>query len=124
MLRVLVVDDNEEFRDGIAEVLADRGAEVATAGDGVQALAILAHEPPPHLVLLDLWMPNLDGRAVLARIRADQRLAEVRVIVLTAVEGEELGVPTLHKPFSVERFLDLVTAMMGEPAGTGARPGR
>lgn len=61
-------------------------------------------------------MPHVDGWAVLTHVRAEERLAGVRVIVLTAVEVEGLAVPVLHEPFSIVELLDLVAAVMGEPA--------
>ncbi len=84
--------------------------ELSLARDGCEALAILGHDPLPHLVLLDLMMPRLGGHAVLKALRADPRLAAVRVIVLTANDlgNEGLGVPFMVKPFGVE---DLLTRM-------------
>jgi len=118
--RVLVVDDNRDFRENLAEVLGAHGVEVGLAGDGSDALAILEHDPLPHVVLLDLWMPMVDGHALLRALRADPRLAAVRVIVLTASDlgNEGLGVPFLVKPFSVEDLLTLMTAVLRE----GAQP--
>lgn len=120
--RVLVVDDAEDFRDNIAEVLRAQGVEVGLARDGAEALAVLAHDPLPHVVLLDLWMPRLGGHAVLNALRADPRLASVRVIVLTASDfgNEGLDVPFLVKPFGVEELLTLIAAVLLEGAQPGA----
>lgn len=82
--RLLVVDDNETNRDLIARQLARFGYTVATAVDGVIALELLA-EQDFDLILLDVIMPRLDGIETLSRIQADERLADVPVIMLSAL---------------------------------------
>ena len=92
-----MVEDSEEDIE-----LTLRGLERAklqnriwTVRDGVQALAFLRREPPyqdaprPDLILLDLNLPKLDGREVLARMREDPRLRELPVVVLTASDSEQ-----------------------------------
>ncbi len=118
--RVLVVDDNEDFRDSIAEALTNQGISVSVAADGTEALVILADDHLPHLVLLDLWMPGLDGHGVLKEMREDPRLAPVRVIVLTAVDIEPVAAPCLVKPFRVETLLDRMAAVLREGGQPGA----
>ena len=67
--RILVVDDNAALRENLAEALQLEGYEVAVAGDGAAALALLAVEPFPSVVVLDLVMPGLDGRELARRLR-------------------------------------------------------
>lgn len=90
--------------------------------DGVEAMAFLRHEgvhadaPRPDLVLLDLNLPKMDGREVLAAIKGDAALAQIPVVVLTTSEAEEdvLKSYQLHanayvaKPVDFERFIDVV----------------
>jgi class 3 adenylate cyclase/DNA-binding response OmpR family regulator len=83
--RVLVVDDNETNRDVLSRRLAQQGHAVSVAEDGEQALAALAARDY-DLVLLDIMMPGLNGYEVLERVRADDRLRQVPVIVVSAVE--------------------------------------
>lgn len=79
---VLLVDDDSTIREHLAPVLRRSGLDTETAGDGVEALhAIEARRP--DLVILDVLMPNLDGREVLRRIRADDEW--LPVILLTEV---------------------------------------
>jgi CheY-like chemotaxis protein len=75
-------------------------------------LAILGRDPLPDVLLLDLVMPGLDGRAVLAVLHADPRLAFLRVIVLPGADpgDEQLGAPYLMKPFAFEALLMLIAA--------------
>lgn len=69
-LKVLVVDDDRSIRDllGIALSFEDGVAEVRSAANGVDAVALCSHFAP-DLVVLDYWMPNMDGEAAAARIR-------------------------------------------------------
>ncbi|PMD04044.1 response regulator transcription factor, partial [Brevibacterium paucivorans] len=79
---VLLVDDDSTIREHLAPVLRRSGLDTETAADGVEALhAIEARRP--DLVILDVLMPNLDGREVLRRIRADDEW--LPVILLTEV---------------------------------------
>ncbi len=107
--RVLVVDDNEALRENLAEALHLEGYRATLAADGATALRRL-HEEPFDAVLLDLVMPGIDGRQLLARIRADPRLAALRVVVTTGQSGPRAraGVPAdafLLKPFGVRELV-------------------
>lgn len=118
--RVLVVDDEEDARAALAEVLSPE-CEVLTAADGEEAVRV-ARKERPDLVLMDLFMPRLDGLQALQRIRADSTTGEVPVIFVSArgddavkARALDLGaVDYLQKPFSerelrarVERTLRL-----------------
>ena len=81
--RVLAIDDVEDNLLLLATGLGARGFDVITAAGGADGLRVAA-EAPPDLVLLDLAMPEVDGFAVLASLRASPRTAEVPVIFLTA----------------------------------------
>jgi two-component system NtrC family response regulator len=83
MPRLLVVDDDPAFRDGLAETLRDLGHEVTEAANGEDGLARF-EATRPDLVFLDLRMPGMDGLAVLTRLRGDAAAPAVPVVVLTA----------------------------------------
>ena len=84
---ILVVDDTPENLTVIGGVLRKRfRVRVATSGE--DALRILADLPSPDLILLDVMMPGMDGYAVLERIRHDERLREIPVIFVTAMDGD------------------------------------
>jgi CheY-like chemotaxis protein len=117
--RVLVVDDDPDFRAFMAGVLGAHGASVALARDGAEALARLANDPLPHLVFLDIHMPRLDGPAVLRAMRSNPRLASIPVIAVTAGDPDELGVPCLVKPFDAAKLLDLLAAILRTELGPG-----
>jgi chemotaxis family two-component system response regulator Rcp1 len=123
-LNVLLIEDNigdvrltrEAFRD------ANVSVHLLLATDGVEAMALLKHEEPhadvprPDLILLDLNLPKMDGREVLARIKEDDRLKTIPTIILTTSESEEDVVRSyelqancyLNKPVEFEVFEGLV----------------
>ena len=88
MKRILVVDDEIEVCNVLRDFLTVKGYEVYTASDGRSAVAKVK-EIRPHIVLLDIMMPGMDGLETLKEIRkADPR---VGVIMVTAIFDEELG---------------------------------
>jgi DNA-binding response OmpR family regulator len=88
MPRVLVVDDEADAVELLQEFLSAKGYEVLTAHDGEEALRAVREERP-HLILLDIRMPGMNGLEVLRRVRQIDQ--EVGVIVVTAVSEEETG---------------------------------
>ncbi|MFP2924530.1 response regulator [Pyxidicoccus sp. 3LG] len=115
---VLVVEDDEDIRAAIAEILEGEGYEVAIASNGSEALDELQHLRRPSLILLDLMMPVMNGHEFLARIRDTPRLNTVPVLVLTAVSTEAPpgARGLLRKPFIVEELLDAVRGLCGSAA--------
>ncbi len=97
---VLVIDDDEGIRQAISEVLADAGHPAAAVSNGREALAWLARNERPCLILLDLMMPEMDGRQFRARQRADPRHADIPVVVITAG-----GNQTHRREMAVEGWL-------------------
>lgn len=93
MARILVVDDIPEASDMLARLLRHLGHKVATADGGAEALGWLAaagNGPRADLMLLDVMMPEVDGFAVLAAVRADPRTAGVPVVMFTAADDARL----------------------------------
>ena len=86
---VLIVEDNPESADVLRRVLIFRGYSVATAVDGVDALALLRSGLRPAVIILDLWMPNMDGRQFRAEQLADPALARIPVIVYSVDPGND-----------------------------------
>ena len=86
--RVLVVDDEPEAVELLREFLSAKGYEVITASDGDEALRKVKEERP-HLILLDILMPKMDGLEVLRQLRQIDK--EVSVIMITAVNEEAIG---------------------------------
>jgi CheY-like chemotaxis protein len=81
---ILVVEDDFDVRESLKETLEDEGYDVASAADGLDALAYLESHPAPALILLDWMMPRCDGAQFLARKQADPAIAAIPVVLLTA----------------------------------------
>ena len=81
MAYLLLVDNDTAFRDALAYVLTVRGYHVATAGDGMAALARLSQPEAPDLILLDLVMPRMDGAQFRSVQRQHPRWATIPVVV-------------------------------------------
>jgi len=119
--RILVVDDDEDIRILLRELLVRAGYRVEEAADGRAALRQL-YETPPALVLLDVSMPELDGYQTLERIRD---LSEVPVIMLTArtqelerVRGLASGADDyVSKPFGRQELLARIQALLRRSGG-------
>lgn len=111
---VLIVEDDAFVAETMAEVLRDEGYDVAVASDGQQALEWLANNVAPDLILLDLWMPNVDGEEFRQRQLANPALAAIPVVVVSAAadarkRAQALGAATvLQKPVDLVRLLDVV----------------
>jgi CheY-like chemotaxis protein len=81
---VLVVEDNVEIQGLMKHLLELRGYAAVTAGDGLDALAYLRGGGQASVIVLDLHMPNMDGRAFRRALRADPGLAEIPIVVYSA----------------------------------------
>lgn len=118
--RVLVCDDDALLVDLLAYRLTGRGYDVIVAHDGSQALEQLAAARPDAIVL-DAMMPVVDGYEVLRRVREDERLAHIPVLMLTARKQEsdivgalELGANDyMVKPFIPEELVARLSRLLG-----------
>jgi CheY-like chemotaxis protein len=106
---ILVVEDDDDIREALCEMLADEGYAVEVATNGAEALDRLrAMDAKPCLVLLDLMMPVMDGWTFLAEQRRDANLASVPVVVLSAARDLPTDVETIRKPLDPDRLLGAV----------------
>jgi CheY-like chemotaxis protein len=107
---VLVVEDEEELREMIREVLEESGYDVVTAAEGGQALAAMGRIQRPCLVLLDLLMPGMNGWDFYEKLKERPELADVPVVVHTSSpDRAPAGVArVLRKPLRLERLLETV----------------
>ena len=119
---ILVVDDEERIRESVREILSDEGYRVIEATDGTRVLELIRKERP-RLVLLDIWMPRVDGIELLKEIK--EREPEVDVIMIsghgnihTAVTATKLGAfDFIEKPLSLDGLLLTVRRALGEASG-------
>ena len=123
MPRLLLVEDNEESRDGLCRRLQRQGFEVLTAADGRQGLEAV-RAGAPDLVLMDMSLPVLDGWEATRQLKADPQTRHIPVIALTAhaMAGDrekalQAGCDEYEtKPVEFARLLDKVRALLGGPA--------
>src|SRR5438128_9832210 len=100
---ILVVEDEPDIRAAVVEFLAAEGFQVWQAGNGQEALETLPRMPQPTLILADLMMPVMDGRALIAALRADDRFATLPIVILSAASGPgALGQRFLKKPIDLD----------------------
>ena len=122
---VLVIEDDESIRETLELVLASEGYEVMVASHGGEALGVLARWRP-HVILLDLNMPVMDGWAFRREQRRRPPIADIPVIVLSAsmlsnVRMSGLGaVKFLPKPFDVDSLFDVIAGALGHRPGPGS----
>jgi CheY-like chemotaxis protein len=110
--RVLVVEDDHDSRDAIVELLRMEGYEAEGAGDGVQALDVLREGRfRPDVILLDLYMPTMNGQELRAALQSEARWKHIPVIFCTgtlATSPEPGAFETLEKPVDVGTLLAVV----------------
>jgi DNA-binding response OmpR family regulator len=120
-LRVVCIEDEPEMIDLVRLILGRRGFDVVGANGGVEGLEAVRRERP-NLILLDLMMPDMDGWEVYQRIKADEELRQIPVIVVTAKAQSIDKVLGLHiakvddyitKPFGPQELLESVEKILG-----------
>jgi CheY-like chemotaxis protein len=92
---VLVVDDEPNVREYLAQILRDAGFRVLTASDGDEALEVI-RDRPPDFISLDLVMPRKSGHKLLYELRRDKELARIPVVIVTAHARDDLGQSALE----------------------------
>ncbi len=118
MHKVLIIDDEKNILDSLSGILEDEGFSVSKAMDGKEGLKIFDREKP-DVVLLDVWMPEIDGIQVLKQIKTRKNDARVVVIsghgtISTAVEAVKMGAyDFLEKPLSIDKVLEVVYRSVG-----------
>ncbi|MDB4994806.1 MAG: two-component system response regulator [Myxococcaceae bacterium] len=106
---VLLVDDDPDFRDMIADLLRDEGCRVVEAGDGAAALEALETRVP-DLIITDLIMPRMDGWQLFNALQKNSEWSKIPVAVISAfVQAEvEYEVRVLAKPIDLRNLLALL----------------
>lgn len=116
---VLIVEDEPDIRESLAELLSDEGYEVCTAANGHEALDLLRrNDVRPGLILLDLMMPVMSGAKFLECLCAEAtHLTQIPVVVLTAAKNVDVrGLPTagrIHKPIDIDELFACVRKYCG-----------
>jgi len=119
--KILVVEDTEDNRQILRDLLGMAGYEMVEAQDGAQGVAMAA-EHRPDLILMDIQMPVMDGYEATRRIKADPALASIPVIAVTsyALSGDEAKTRAagcdgyIAKPYSPRQMLAAVREILGD----------
>jgi CheY-like chemotaxis protein len=115
---ILVVDDDPDIRASISELLEDHGYTAVEAPDGRKAREYLCHREAPACLILDLWMPELDGWS-LATLMGKGEVPSVPTILVTGASSDS-GYPVperqvLRKPIDPDQLLTLVASLIRKP---------
>ena len=123
--RILIIDDDASLRQTMAEALGDEGYQ-AVAVDQTKGLET-ARTLAPALILLDVLMPEIDGRALCRRLRADQATRAIPVVLVTGVPefllepfrayGGDWGY--LRKPFTLDELVATVRVQLAQATAAG-----
>ena len=123
--RILVVEDNRDAQEGLYSLLLREGYSVLTADNGQQALDLLERGIRPRLIIMDLVLPKVTGSDLLRYMHGDPELRLTRVIVITAMNPEDVHVVAdvvLYKPIDVPVLLSAVADLM--PPSARVKPRR
>jgi len=118
---ILIVEDDDDIREALTQILELEGYVVREAANGREALDISAREPSPSLILLDLMMPVMDGWQFRTEQLKDPNLSKVPVVVISADASVHEKVATfgaasvLPKPISLDRLLRAVESLYPPP---------
>jgi FixJ family two-component response regulator len=120
MYKVLIIDDEKAILDSLSSVLTDEGLYVFKTTDPREGLKIFEEEGP-EIVLLDIWMPDMDGLQVLKQMKSQGKDSRIIAIsghgtISTAVEAVKSGAyDFLEKPLSIEKVMEVISrALAGE----------
>jgi CheY-like chemotaxis protein len=128
-LRVLVVDDNADAAFMLSEALAQAGHQTAIAHDGPEALEVAARFSP-HVALLDIGLPVMDGFELARQIRSNDQLPHARLVAVTGYGQEHDRQRTqaagfdahLVKPVDIDAMTDLIVKLAKGTGDAKARP--
>ncbi len=116
MKTILVVDDEADIVEAVAEFLTGEGYRVVSAGNGTYALARLEKENP-NLVLTDSIMPVTDGPGFVQRMRALPEFRSLPVVLMSAsreISVRTDGLSVLNKPFGLDELLTVIEGLIGK----------
>jgi len=116
MKTILVVDDEADIVEAVAEFLTGEGYRVVSAGNGTDALARLEKENP-NLVLTDSIMPVTDGPGFVQRMRALPQFQSLPVVLMSAsreISVRTDGLSVLNKPFGLDELLTVIEGLIGK----------
>ncbi|MEJ2721535.1 MAG: response regulator [bacterium] len=113
---ILVIDDEQDVREFLSDLLQDQGYSVRIATNGIEALDMMKQEAP-DLILLDLLMPKETGTDLYRKIHRRKEFESIPVIVISGLPGRYLAVsksvPVFDKPIDEEGLLEAIGKIIG-----------
>lgn len=108
--KILVIEDNEEALAAMSELLKMDGFSTVTATNGALGLSKMKADDNISMVLLDLWMPIMDGWEFLQERKRDKRLAKIPVVVLSALPSKTIdgAEAVITKPVNIDHLLQIL----------------
>ena len=111
---ILVVEDDQDIREAVAELLEMEGYHPVLSNNGQEALDRLHHMKRPCLILLDVMMPVMDGYTFMARLQHEAPLADIPVVITSASHQPPAGARAcVNKPFDLGHLLAVVKQFCG-----------
>ena len=122
-MKVLIIEDSEDFRSKMRSLLEILDYEVLEASDGLEGIDLIKRESDIGLIISDLHMPNLDGLSMCKKIRSENIETEAPILMVTTEaspklkkEGTDAGVyKWILKPVSDKKFLTMVEKIVSRP---------
>jgi CheY-like chemotaxis protein len=122
--RLLITDDDRDFRETVAGALTDRGFEMLQAGDGEEALDLVSRQEV-HLLLLDMHMPRMSGLETIERLHSQELILPLPWILISAALDEQIvaqaraaaAFSILPKPVRLPELTGAVTKALAEAYG-------
>ncbi len=119
---ILIVEDDDDTANTVSDLLADAGLEACRASNGAAGLEYLRIHGPPRMILLDLYMPEMDGRQMMRALQAEPAWRRIPVVLLTAdprareraIELRASGY--LKKPFADFDLLAMIDSALRYPS--------
>jgi len=124
--KILIVDDDEELTELIVDVLARDGRfEIRSVNNGFDA-GMMVRDYRPDLIVLDVMLPDINGREVCQRVRNEKSMDDVKIICISGMveedkidELKDAGADDfMHKPFEVEKLIERICQLLGIEAAT------
>lgn len=118
MKKILIIDDEEDVLNVLGRRLADTGFRVIRARNGAEGID-KAKKERPNLIILDIWMPGMDGGEVAQRLKQDSQTKDIPIVFLTCLYSKEdekrIGHDTgknfvIAKPYNPEELMDILRA--------------
>lgn len=117
--RILVVDDDQTIVEVLESILDEEGYAVLHSYSGIEAIQI-AKQRKPHLILLDLMLPDLHGKVVAQELRDEQAVRQIPILVISAARDAKDIAKTMdvqgciEKPFQLDNLLSMVAQLVSD----------